>query len=79
VVQVLEPTVFTDLSVAYQFTDRVTGELGVNNLFNEYGTENIASTPAFQGGDTFGAFPYSEYSPFGWSGAFGYARLRVSF
>jgi iron complex outermembrane receptor protein len=78
VVQILEPTVLTDLSVSYRFTDRVTGELGVNNLFNEYGTENIASTPAFQGGDTFGAFSYSEYSPFGWSGAFGYARLRVS-
>lgn len=78
VIQILEPTILTDFSVNYQFSDRVAAEVGVNNLFNEYGTENIASTPAVQGGDTFGAFPYSEYSPFGWSGAFGYVRLKVS-
>jgi iron complex outermembrane receptor protein len=79
VVQILEPVVLTDLSVEYRFTDAVAVEVGANNIFNEYGTKNIASTPAVQGGDTFGAFPYSEYSPFGWSGAFGYARLKVSF
>ena len=67
------------MHAAWRFTDRVTGEAGVNNLFNVYGTENIASTPNFSGGDTFGAFPYSEYSPYGWSGAFGYARVRVNF
>ncbi|RZJ05211.1 MAG: TonB-dependent receptor [Brevundimonas sp.] len=79
VVQILDPVILTDLSVEYRFTDAVAVEVGANNIFNEYGTENIASTPAVQGGDTFGAFPYSEYSPFGWSGAFGYARLKVSF
>ncbi|WP_298159648.1 TonB-dependent siderophore receptor [Brevundimonas sp.] len=77
--QILEPEVLTDINVAYRFTDRLTGEIGVNNVFNVYGTENIASTAAFSGGDTFGAFPYSEYSPFGWSGAFGYVKLRASF
>jgi iron complex outermembrane receptor protein len=77
--QILEPEILTDINIAWTFTDRLTGEIGVNNLFNVYGTENIASTPAFSGGDTFGAFPYSEFSPFGWSGAFGYARLTARF
>jgi iron complex outermembrane receptor protein len=79
VVQILEPTILTDISAEYRFTDQLRVEVGVDNLFNEYGTENIASTPSVQGGDTFGAFPYSEYSPFGWSGAFGYVRLKASF
>jgi iron complex outermembrane receptor protein len=79
VVQILQPIILTDVSVQYAFTDKLKAEVGVDNLFNEYGTENIASTPTVQGGDTFGAFPYSEYSPYGWSGAFGYVRLKASF
>ncbi|CAN5305309.1 TonB-dependent receptor [soil metagenome] len=79
VAQILKPAILTDISVEYRFTDGLRAEIGVDNLFNEYGTENIASTPTVQGGDTFGAFPYSEYSPFGWSGAFGYVRLKASF
>lgn len=79
VVQTLKPVVLTDVSVEYRINKALKLEVGADNIFNQYGTENIASTPSVQGGDTFGAFPYSEYSPFGWSGAFGYVRLKASF
>jgi iron complex outermembrane receptor protein len=79
VVQILEATWLTDLNVNYQINERVAVEAGANNLFNVYPTENIRSTRQFLGADTFGAFPYNEFSPFGWSGAFFYGRLRFEF
>jgi iron complex outermembrane receptor protein len=79
IIQVLEPKWVVDLSVAYQVTEATTLTLGVNNLFNEYPTTNIESTPRLTGSDTSGIFPYSEYSPFGFSGAYWYGRLSVSF
>jgi iron complex outermembrane receptor protein len=79
VIQILEPKWVVDLSVSYQVVESTTLTLGVNNLFNEYPTTNIESTPKLTGSDTSGIFPYSEYSPFGFSGAYWYGRLSVSF
>lgn len=79
IIQVLEPKWVVDLSVSYKVLDSTTLTLGVNNLFNEYPTTNIESTPTLTGSDTSGIFPYSEFSPFGFSGAFWYGRLAVSF
>lgn len=79
VIQRLKPKWVTDFSFTGQVTPNVTATFGANNIFNIYPTKNIASTPALTGADTFGVFPYSEFSPFGFSGAFYYARLGFNF
>ncbi|EZP51338.1 hypothetical protein [Sphingomonas sp. RIT328] len=79
VIQQLEPKWVTDFSFTGQVNRNLTLTVGANNLFNVYPTENIRSTAALTGADTFGAFPYSEFSPFGFSGAFYYARAGVKF
>jgi len=79
VIQRLKPKWVTDFSFTGQVTPNVTATLGANNIFNIYPTKNIASTPTLTGADTFGVFPYSEFSPFGFSGAFYYARIGFNF
>lgn len=79
VIQILEPEWVTDLSVSADLNERVSLTLGANNIFNVYPTENIRSTAALAGADSSGVFPYSEYSPFGFSGAYYYTRLSVNF
>ncbi|MCD7099021.1 TonB-dependent receptor [Stenotrophomonas sp. MMGLT7] len=79
VIQVLEPKWVTDLDVSYRFSDAFKLVLGVDNVFNTYPTRNIATTAAVSGADTYGVFPYSELSPFGWSGTYYYARIETRF
>ncbi len=79
VVQILEAKWIVDLDVSYRFSDAVKLTLGANNVANTYPTRNIATTATVSGADTFGVFPYSELSPFGWSGAYYYARLETRF
>jgi iron complex outermembrane receptor protein len=79
IVQILAPKWVADLAVSYQFNKQLKLTVGGNNLFNTYPTRNIASTAAVAGADTFGAFPYSELSPFGWSGATWFARGELKF
>lgn len=79
VIQILEPEWVTDLSVSADLTQNVALTFGANNIFNVYPTENIRSTAALAGADSSGVFPYSEFSPFGFSGAYYYTRLSVSF
>jgi iron complex outermembrane receptor protein len=79
VVQILEPKWVTDLSVTADLTENVALTLGGNNIFNVYPTENIRSTAALAGADSSGVFPYSEFSPFGFSGSYYYARLSVNY
>lgn len=78
IIQELEPKWVTDLSVTARIVDGIDLTLGANNLFNVYPTKNILSTPALTGADTYGVFPYSEFSPFGFSGAYYYARIGVN-
>ncbi|UIJ46623.1 TonB-dependent receptor [Sphingomonas cannabina] len=79
VIQRLKAKWVTDFSFTGQVNPHLAVTVGANNLFNVYPTENIRSTPALTGADTFGAFPYSEFSPFGFSGAFYYVRAGVRF
>jgi iron complex outermembrane receptor protein len=79
VIQRLEARWVTDLDIAFRASDALTVVLGANNLFNTYPTRNIATTPQVSGADTFGVFPYSELSPFGWSGTYYYARVETRF
>jgi iron complex outermembrane receptor protein len=63
-----------------EFSADVTGGLnlafGANNLFDEY-PDTTAATPALD--STFGRiFPFSGFSPFGFSGRYVYARARYS-
>ncbi len=79
VIQQLKPKWVTDFSFTGEVNPHLAVTVGANNLFNIYPTENIRSTAGLTGADTFGAFPYSEFSPFGFSGAFYYVRVGVSF
>ena len=58
-----------DVEGAYSFMDNLTGIVGVQNLFDETPDEN----PGAAGGV---GNRYSQFSPFGFNGAFWYVRLR---
>jgi iron complex outermembrane receptor protein len=79
VIQKLEAKWVTDVDVSWGVVDWLTLTAGANNVFNAYPTRNIRSTTTVSGADTFGVFPYSEFSPFGWSGAFYYGRVTAKF
>jgi len=61
-----------DAEVAYHFNEKTTVTLGAQNLLDTYPEDNPL------GGDGPGN-AYSQYSPFGFNGAFYYARLRYHF
>ncbi len=79
VIQRLEASWVTDLDISFRASDALIVVIGANNLFNTYPTRNIATTTQVSGADTFGVFPYSELSPYGWSGTYYYARLETRF
>ncbi|WP_292082519.1 MULTISPECIES: TonB-dependent receptor plug domain-containing protein [unclassified Brevundimonas] len=60
-----------DLEGRFQFTDRVGLAVGVDNVFDEYPD----FVPATLNSNGVLGFPY--YSPFGFNGRYGYARLSV--
>jgi iron complex outermembrane receptor protein len=61
-----------DLEAAYDLTDALVLSVGGQNVFNTYPDEN---TGARSGVGNL----YSQYSPFGFNGAFWYGRLRYRF
>ncbi|WP_374579893.1 TonB-dependent receptor plug domain-containing protein [Pseudoduganella sp.] len=61
-----------DLEGRYKLTQRLTAALGVENMFDQYPD----AYPAALNGT--GNAPYSNYSPFGRSGRFVYARLNYA-
>jgi iron complex outermembrane receptor protein len=76
---VLDPKTLVDLEARYDVTDHVQLAVGADNVFDEYpdpfttgrdGTVNLNST---------GNTPYSNYSPFGFTGRYLYGRVSVSF
>lgn len=79
VIQILEPKWVVDVDVGYRFSDTLRVVLGADNIGNVYPTRNIATTATVSGADTYGVFPYSELSPFGWSGTYYYARIETKF
>ncbi len=62
----------SDLEVAYSFSDDVTLVLGGQNVFDTYPDENRGARSGVGN-------QYSQYSPFGFNGAFWYARLKYDF
>lgn len=66
-----EHTLF-DLEGRYQLSENIGFSLGVDNLFDEYPDEVPAAL------NTSGVVAFPFYSPFGFNGRFGYARLSVS-
>ena len=70
--QVLSPKTLVDLEFRYSFNKRLKMAVGADNVFDTYGDPR--PTPL----NTTGATAFSNYSPFGRSGRFVYARLTYS-
>jgi iron complex outermembrane recepter protein len=62
-----------DASASFKPSENWTLLLGADNLLDEYPdkTEDLANS-------TFGMLPYSNYSPFGFNGAYVYGRIRYT-
>jgi iron complex outermembrane receptor protein len=72
------------MEATYQMNDRLSISAGINNVFDVYPEENIASTPAsvavgVNGSDNAGTIPYNAISPFGFSGRFYYMSAMYGF
>jgi len=61
-----------DISATFRPGDSWALTLGADNVLNEYPDENIF------GNSTNGQFPYSNLSPFGFGGAFAYAKIAYN-
>ncbi|NVJ99627.1 MAG: TonB-dependent receptor, partial [Alphaproteobacteria bacterium] len=67
----------SDLDINYDFNETVSLGFGANNIFDVYPSttrELLANPTTFDN-----IFPYSGFSPLGFSGRFVYARLEVRF
>jgi len=64
-----------DLSASYQ-RRRLTLHLGADNVFGTYPDRNRFGDANTEGNSNFGMFPYSNQSPFGFSGRFVYLRVE---
>jgi iron complex outermembrane receptor protein len=74
--EVLSPKTIVDAEFSADVTNGLNLAFGANNLFDEY-PDTTAATPALD--STFGRiFPFSGFSPFGFSGRYVYARARYS-
>jgi iron complex outermembrane receptor protein len=69
---VLEPKTLVDLEGRWNVTDTVRVALGADNVFDEYPTKNPTTL------NTTSNTPFSNYSPFGRSGRYVYARVGVT-
>ncbi len=71
----------TDFEVQYDFTENVYAAIGANNLFDVYPetTESFNERNGFNTTTFDRIFPYSGFSPYGFSGRFLYARIGVNF
>jgi len=68
----MTPKTLVDVEGRYKITQRLTAAVGAENLFDQYPDPY----PALLNGT--GNAPYSNYSPFGRSGRFVYARLNYA-
>ena len=67
----------TDLDVGYDVTENLTLTLGANNLFDVY--PDTTRELVDEVGTFSRLFPYSGFSPFGFSGRFVYGKVAVTF
>lgn len=68
----MTPKTLVDIEGRYKITERLTAAVGAENLFDQYPD----AYPALLNGT--GNAPFSNYSPFGRSGRFVYARLNYA-
>lgn len=68
----MTPKTLVDLEGRYKITQRLTAALGAENLFDQYPDPYPAAL------NSTGNAPFSNYSPFGRSGRFVYARLNYA-
>ncbi len=68
----MTPKTLVDLEGRYKITPRLTAALGAENLFDQYPDPFPAAL------NSTGNAPFSNYSPFGRSGRFVYARLNYA-
>ena len=69
-----DDAVLVDIEASYTFADRYTVAVGGENIFDEYPEDENG----FVASEIFGV-EYALTSPFGFNGAFWYARLSASF
>ena len=60
-----------DLEARYRFTDNVTLAVGADNILDQYPRQSLRAN------NTTGAFPFSNFSPYGFNGRFVYGRLAL--
>lgn len=79
--EVMDAKFITDMEVSYRFNDTLRLAVGGNNIFDIYpdtaaeiNQVNGASTSTFDQ-----IFPYSGFSPYGFSGRYLYARVDLTF
>ncbi|MCU7837161.1 MAG: TonB-dependent receptor [gamma proteobacterium symbiont of Taylorina sp.] len=67
----------TDLDLSYQLNDKFNIAVGAQNIFNEYPDKWGETSSSIVGHDKI--LQYSQYSPFGYNGAFYYFRVGLAF
>ncbi len=67
----------TDIDLSYQVKDQFNIAIGAQNLFDEYPDKWGETVTSLAGPD--GIIQYSQYSPFGYNGAFYYIRMALNF
>jgi len=74
-----EPSITTDLDIAYKISKDITVALGGNNIFDSMPSkwDGLSGAGGYYGYN--GILPYSLYSPIGHSGAYYYARATIKF
>ncbi len=73
----VDSALILDSEVRYQFTEAVSGALGVNNLLDKY---PASSVELFGDSSSFNyIFPFPGFSPYGFHGRYVYAKLGLNF
>jgi iron complex outermembrane receptor protein len=72
-----KPRINSDLDIAYKLSKTTTLNVGGHNIFDTYTNKWDGLSSDFVGYD--GIVPYSQYSPFGFSGSFYYATATIKF
>lgn len=68
----LGDSVVVDLEARYSLNDRVILAVGADNAFDQYTRQSLPANNAS------GAFPFSNFSPYGFNGRFVYGRIAVN-
>lgn len=63
--------VVVDVEARYQLSDRLTFAVGADNVLDEYPRQSLRAN------NTSGAFPFSNFSPYGFNGRFVYGRIAL--